>query len=90
MRTSLTRLSSIEEFLSGNFSQENRISFEAKLLLDSKLAIDASSQAEAYKIIKRYSRQILKSELEALHRKLLVSPENKSFWSNIRKIFQKN
>jgi hypothetical protein len=90
MRTSLTRLSSIEEFLAGNISQENRIVFDANLLLDNQLAIDISSQAEAYKIIKLCSRQILKSELETLHGKLLANPENKSFWSSIRKIFQKN
>ena len=90
MRTSLTRLNAIEDFLSGNVSLDNKIVLEANIMLDKELATDVKSQDEAYKIIKLYSRQCLKSELEILHGRLLADPKNKSLWYHILKIFQKN
>jgi hypothetical protein len=90
MRTSLTRLNTIEDFLSGKLSVDERILLEANLLLDKEMATDMRCQDEAYKIIRFCSRQGLKSELEILHRKMLMDPKNKSFWNHVRKIFQKN
>lgn len=90
MRTSLTRLRAIEQFLSGNISTENRMVFEAHLLLDNELATDVKSQEESYNIIKFHGRQTLKAELEILHQKLAGDPKNKMFWRHIQSIFQRN
>lgn len=90
MRTSLARLRTIEEFVSDNITVENKILFEANLVIDNTLANDVKCQIEAYKMIRHYGRQSLKSELEMLHGKLIKEPKNRAFWEHIRGIFQKN
>lgn len=90
MRTSLIKLHEIEEFLSGHISTENRIVFEANLMLDNELVADVKNQLDAYTIIKLYGRQNLKTELEILHARLVTDPKNKSFRDHIFKIFKKN
>jgi hypothetical protein len=90
MRTSLDKLNMIENFLSGQLSPEGRVLFDAQLVLDKDLSDDLSAQRGAYKIIRAYSRQSLKSELEILHTELQRDSKLKSFWQNIYKIFQGN
>jgi hypothetical protein len=80
----------IENFLSGQLSPEGRVLFDAQLVLDKDLSDDLSAQRGAYKIIRAYSRQSLKSELEILHTELQRDSKLKSFWQNISKIFQGN
>ena len=88
MRTSLTRLSTIEQFLDGSMLPENKIVFEASVLLDSDIIPDIEAQEKAYDIIRVCSRQMLKAELDLIHHKLMESPKNKSFRERIYKIFQ--
>jgi hypothetical protein len=90
MRTSLTRLAAIEEFISGEVSSENKILFEANLILDKELVIDVRHQKQAYQIIRLFCRQTLRSELENIHENLFTEPKNKPFRDRILKIFQKN
>lgn len=90
MRTSLDKLNMIENFLSGQLSPEGRVLFDAQLVLDKDLSDDLSAQRGAYKIIRAYSRQSLKSELEILHTELQRDSKLNSFWQNIYKIFQGN
>lgn len=90
MRTSLGRLATIEDFLSGQITPEGKILVDAQLVLDKDLSVDLSAQREAYKIIRAYSRQSLRSELAILHSELQRDSKLKSFWQSIYKIFQKN
>ena len=90
MRTSLARLAAIEDFLSGQLTPEGKILVDTQLVLDKDLSSDLTAQKEAYKIIRAYSRQSLKSELEILHTELQRDSTLKSFWQSIYKIFQKN
>lgn len=87
MRTSLTRLNSIEDFVAGNMSAEDRVIFSANLLIDKELASDYASQQQAYRLIRRYSRQQMKSELDRLHRDLVKN--DRTFLDRILAIFIK-
>lgn len=88
MRTSLTRLNTIEEFVAGTLSPEDKILFIANLQLDEALPTDVADQRKAYAIIRRCSRQQMKSELDQLHHHLMTN--NKTFLNRILAIFQKN
>ena len=90
MRTSLTRLEIIEEYLSGEMDAENQTVFQAQAVLDNELASAVKSQEVAYHIITLYSRQSLKSELEIIHHRLQKDSRLSRFWNDIHKIFQKN
>lgn len=87
MRTSLTRLNTIEDFVVGNMSEEDRVVFSANLLLDKELASDYASQQHAYRLIRQYSRQQMKSELDRLHHNLMKN--DKTFLERILSIFKK-
>lgn len=86
MRTSLSRLESIERFVSRTMPAEESVLFSANLLLDKTLVIDLQHQHEAYAIITMYSRQALKTELNQIHNGLR---NDKTFWDRILTIFEK-
>ncbi|HEY0741842.1 MAG TPA: hypothetical protein VGD40_10280 [Chryseosolibacter sp.] len=88
MRTSLTRLKRIEDFIHGQVPEEDCVVFAANLLLDKELAADHRSQQQTYQLIKRCSRQQLKAELDQLHRDLMT--KNQTFFDRILAIFQKH
>lgn len=90
MRTSLNKIQTIEDFLTGAIAPEERIVFEANQLLNRGLAEEVMLQRETYRVIAAYSRVQLKDELNSLHRKLLTDPSKKTFRDLILTIFKKD
>jgi hypothetical protein len=87
MRASLNRTADIDRFLTNTMAPEDAALFQARLLLDRKLARDTQHQEVVHYAIRSTARQQLKAELELLHQKLMHDPERKSFWKNIYRIF---
>ena len=87
MRTSLNNIAQIEAHLLGSQKPADALLFEARLLLDDSLQVDASAQKQVYNLVQQYSRKQLKQEIEAAHQKLFTRPEHLSFKQKIARIF---
>jgi hypothetical protein len=87
MKTSLAETKSIEAYLNNKLSAEERILFEAKLLIDLQLAENLYWQQHTYILLKRYNREQLKNELEEIHQQLFTQERHKSFRQRILSFF---
>jgi hypothetical protein len=87
MKTSLTEITHIENFLHGNLETGDRLVFEARILTDHSLSNRVISQQNLYTIVNHYGREKLRLELEELHQKLFTDPKKISFRERILRIF---
>ncbi|SKB87129.1 hypothetical protein SAMN05660226_03528 [Parapedobacter luteus] len=88
MKTLLDNLQMAEDCLLGHASDEQRLLFEASLLLYPALREDVHWQRKTYHIIRAYGRQRLRHELEAMHRTLFTAPRHRAFRDKVLRIFQ--
>ena len=89
MKTSLTNVQLIEDYLLGRASNEQRLLFEARLLLDSTLQGDVYWQRKVYSVVRQYGRQQFRDELERLHQQLFTAPQHRAFRDKIIAFFQR-
>lgn len=89
MKTSLDNLQLMEDCLLGQASGEQRLLFEAKLLLDPMLREDAYWQRKTYRIVRDYGRQQLRDELERVHQVLFTAPQHRKFCDRVLGFFRK-
>ncbi|SEP42729.1 hypothetical protein [Mucilaginibacter sp. OK283] len=90
MRTSLNNIARIEVHLLGSQKPTDALLFEARLLLDDCLQVEASAQKQVYSMVRQYSRKQLKQEIEAAHEQLFSQPEHLSFKQKITRLFFKS
>lgn len=79
----------MEDCLQGQAPDEERLLFEAKLLLDPELREDAHWQQKTYGIIRNYGRQQLRQELEQAHQTLFTVPQHQRFRDKVLELFCK-
>jgi len=89
MKTSLDKLQLMDDCLLGQASCEQRLLFEAKLLLDPMLREDAHWQRKTYHIVRDYGRLQLRSELERIHETLFTTSQHRKFRDQILAFFRK-
>ncbi|MCJ8210078.1 hypothetical protein MUY27_10190 [Mucilaginibacter sp. RS28] len=89
MRTLLNEVAEIENYLHHKNQPQDRLLFEAKLLLNETLRENTDAQQHTYSIIKQYGRQQLKAELKAVHQKLFSEPQHRSFAQMIKQLFRR-
>lgn len=89
MKTSLNELQDIETYLLNEMKPDERLLFEARMLLQDELRKNTAWQKQAYQFIQRYSRKKLKAEIEAVHQQLFKKPEHQSFREYIAALFIK-
>lgn len=89
MRTSLNNLQLTEDCLLGRASGEQRVLFEANLLLNPVLREDVRWQRKTYLIIREYGRQQLRTELEQVHQALFTAPQHRTFRERVFEFFRK-
>ncbi len=89
MRTSLIETEQIEAHLLQLTAPGDALVFEARLLLDNDLQEKLQWQNETYNIVKIYSRNQLKKEIETIHQSLFNDAKHKSFSQKIRQLFSK-
>lgn len=90
MRTSLIETEQIEAYLLQRSEPGDTLVFEAKLLLDDSLRDKINWQQKTYELVKLYSRNQLKKEIEAAHQTLFTTNQHKSFREKIKQIFKKD
>ena len=89
MRTSLIETEQIEAHLLQISNPGDALVFEAKLLLQPELQEKVQWQKETYNIVRRYGRDQLKKEIEAVHQQLFTQAQHQSFSQKIRQLFSK-
>ncbi|ATP56341.1 hypothetical protein CPT03_07580 [Pedobacter ginsengisoli] len=89
MKTSWNETQQIEAFIRGTTSPSDAILFEAKLILDDELAEKVRWQKQAYQVVKQYSRQKLREEIETVHQQLFTGHQHLTFSQKIKQLFSK-
>jgi hypothetical protein len=88
MRTSLTNIQQIEDYLLKYAGEADQRLFEARLLLQPALHEQLLWQQKTYAIIRQYSRRQLKAEIESVHQHLFNETEHITFRSKIMALFR--
>jgi hypothetical protein len=87
MRTSMNEIKLIDEHLFNTGSTEDRLLFDAMLILNPSLPEQVMWQKNAHAIVQQYSRRKLKAEIEMVHQKLFDNSRLTSFRQKIFSIF---
>jgi hypothetical protein len=77
----------IERYLHGTLSAEERVVFEAKLLIDDELAEKTALQRTLYETVLLSGRNRLRKEIASVDRKLFTTARYSGFRQTIRTIF---
>jgi hypothetical protein len=83
----LTEIQLIDEHMSGHQPTENRLLFDALLIINPELSNNVLLQKRAHTLVQQYGRKQLKAEIENVHRQLFSSPEHQSFRQKILNLF---
>jgi hypothetical protein len=89
MRTSLLETEQIESHLMRSAEPGDALVFEARLSLEPELRDKALWQQKTYNIVRRYGREQLRGEIEAVHRQLFNDGAHKGFRQKIMRLFSK-
>jgi len=89
MRTSLSDIQQIEDYLFKYAGEADRGLFEGRLILHPALREQMAWQQKTYSIISQYSRRQLKTEIESVHEQLFNEPEHISFRQKIKALFSR-
>lgn len=89
MRTSLLETEQIEAHLMQSAEPGDALVFEARLLLDPDLKDKMFWQQKTYSVIRQYSREQLRGEIEAAHQKLFNDRQHIGFRQKIARLFSK-
>jgi len=89
MRTSLTEIKLIDDHIFNTAAVEDKLLFDAMLILDAGLPQKIMWQKETHLIIKQYSRKKLRAEIEAVQQRLFNDPAHRSFRQQILGLFSK-
>lgn len=84
MRSDLNEIAQIDQYLFGQFSEEEGKRFEARLLMNNALAEKVEAQRLAHRLIRLYSRKQERIRIERIHRLLLEKP---AFAHQLKTIF---
>lgn len=87
--SSLDEMQFMEDCLLSRASGEQRLLFEANLLVKPALREDVHWQRKAYSFIRAYGRQQLRRELEDVHQALFTAPKYRAFRDKIFGFFGK-
>lgn len=88
MRTSLSEIKLIDEYIFNNGTPTDALLFEAMLVLDTGLEERITWQKRTHEIIAQYSRKQLKAEIAAVHNQLFAKPEHRIFRQRILSLFK--
>ncbi|MEM8940468.1 MAG: hypothetical protein AAGC64_14110 [Bacteroidota bacterium] len=89
MRTSLTEIEQIEDWLFKQGAIQNRLLLEAKMLSDPRIKENVQWQSYMYDLIRLYGQEKLREEIKATQHKLFQTPKYRSFQDRIRLIFKR-
>jgi hypothetical protein len=87
MRTSLSDIKAIEEYLNGTLPIQDRLLFEARLLLSKELRKNVALQREVYRLLAHHHHLKIKEEFQRTHKRLVSDTTNADFLNELRTIF---
>lgn len=87
MKTSWNDTADIEAYLLNRKNPEDKLLFEAKLLLQGGLREKLAWQQQVYDLVNCYSRKKLKEEIEAVHNQLFTDKKHRDFRQKILALF---
>lgn len=87
MRTSLNNIKEIEQYILGESSTEEKLVFEARLVLDDDLRQEVDAQKTAYHLIRQYGRDALRQEIQRIQVRLFTESQFIAFRKKIENIF---
>lgn len=88
MKTSWNDTWRIERYLNNELSEEEKILFEAQLLIDRHFKLNVRLLRRIHFLIKLYGRKKMKGEIGRIHNKLFESPEHVIFQQRIQQLFK--
>jgi hypothetical protein len=77
----------IDQYLLGQLSPEDRVLFEAKLLIDDSLAEKTATQQHLHNIVVQSARRQLRREIAAAEQHVFEHAGHGAFQALIRRIF---
>ena len=80
----------IERYLDNELSEEEKILFEAQLVLDPHFKLNVRLQKQIHSLIKLYGRRKMKAEIGKIHHQLFHNPEHIIFQQRIQQLFKDN
>lgn len=80
----------IERYLNSELSEEEKILFEAQLILDPHFKFNVGLLKKIHSLIKLYGRRKMKAEIRKIHHKLFHNPEHVIFQQRIQQLFKDN
>ncbi len=80
----------IERYLDNELSEEEKILFEAQLVLEPHFKLHVRLQKQIHALIKLYGRRKMKAEIGKIHHKLFQNLEHLIFQQRIQQLFKDN
>jgi hypothetical protein len=87
MKTSWNELRLTEDYLLSRLPGQERVLFEARLILEPELKNGLYWQQKTCELVRAYGRQQLRKEIEQVQQQLFTAPEYASFARRIRRFF---
>ena len=88
MRISLNKVEQIDNHLFNRGNTEDKLIFEAMLILDPALKSQVSWQKKALDFVQHYGRKKMKDEIGSVHRRLFNEPAHRRFRNEILSLFK--
>ncbi len=86
MKTSLTEIKQIDDHITGQLNDGDKLVFDARLILDPLLRFNIRMQQKLYALVKAYGRRSMRREVTSVQNQLF---QDKSFRNEIDTIFSK-
>ena len=89
MKTSSHKAPQIEKYLLQQMNSEERLLFEAQMVLHPDLAENTQWQQHTYHLVQQYGRQQLRAELGEVHQTLFTHSKYRRFRQKIFRLFSR-
>ena len=90
MKTWISSMKHIDDYIAGRLSPEEHILFEARELLDPVLKFQVILHKKVISIARLYGRKKMKAEITVIGKKLFTDPSKGAFQQTVRQVFDKN
>jgi hypothetical protein len=87
MMTWINNMKNIDDYVTRKLLPEERLLFEARLLLDPALKFQVSLQKKIISIIRMYGRKTVKNEVERISKKIFADQSKNDFHHEVNRLF---
>jgi hypothetical protein len=87
MRTSLSEIKRIEQYLSGGMTLEERSVLEIEALKDERFRLHIFLQRKIYQLLKIHRRDSVRDQITSFHREVFNEPGKEQFKQRVLSLF---